>query len=231
MKNDRLAKITMNLHMKKTTSHIEKTTGFTLIEIIVALFIFAILAVIATTSLYNVLNARERVEANSQQFAEMQVAVVLMGRDISQSIDRPIINNFNEKQPAMLGKGTSVELTRSGFSNPFSLAKRSHLLRVAYAVKQGELIRETWRVLDQAPTTKPDTRVLMKGISSISFRYLAHNNQFYNSWPPGNETNENELPKAIQVTMTVKNWGQITRLWTIPATALWQKTQKTVAQP
>ena len=53
--------------------------GFTLLELLVSLAIFAILGVAAYAGLDAVLNAKDRIEAKADQLGRLQMLFVLMG--------------------------------------------------------------------------------------------------------------------------------------------------------
>ncbi len=196
-----------------------KDTGFTLIEILIALLIFALVAVITTVGLSTVLKTRERSNQQTQQILQLQLTLLILQQDFSQMVVRPIVDNTGNQSPAFLEQPTYIEFTRAGYLNPLMAEKRSTLQRVAYLFKNHQLIRRTWPVLDRAPETQVSERILLKNISTLQFTYLTQENQFTPSWPPpARELNNNKhLPKAIKMDFTFTKLGQLTYLFLITA--------------
>jgi len=111
-------------------------SGFTLLELLVALAIFALLSVMAYAGLSTVLTANQVLETNMERLTEIQRSVTFLSRDIRQTVDRTIRDTYGDNKQPLIGAsefdtlGTPViELTRTGYANPLG-AKRSFLQRV-----------------------------------------------------------------------------------------------------
>lgn len=191
-----------------------KIRGFTLVEVMMALFIFALMSVIAATALYTTLKARVRIEANSQQLQQLQIAMTLMELDITQMANRPILNDNGQQRGALISDGRSIEFTRAGYINPMGMLQRSTLQRVAYFVQDGKLIRRTWSTLDRPPNAQPIDRTLLTNINSLEMAFLAEKNKLYNSWPPAGSNAEVLLPIAVELKFTLPQ-GLIKRIFLI----------------
>lgn len=204
----------------KTTN--KRKHAFTLIEVMIALLIFAIMAVITSVGLATVLKARERASENSQRLSAAQLAITIMTRDFTQMINRPISDSQGSLAPPIIANNGYIEFTRAGYVNPDMVLPRSTLQRVAYRVSNDQLVRISWPVLDRAPDTKPESRILLNNVSNFQIRYLDYKNQFNNSWPPTQSTAQTQtaqspLPKAVEITIAIKNWGTIQRLYMVPS--------------
>ena len=135
----------------------KKDKGFTLLELVVAMAVFAIMAAIAYSGLNNVLLARSQTEQHSKSLQQLQMAMNWVARDIEQTVDRGVRSEYGELMPPLIGndfEGYLIEFTRSGWRNPANHA-RSNMQRVAYAVRDEKLLRAYWRVLDRAEDSKP----------------------------------------------------------------------------
>lgn len=195
------------------------SNGFTLIELVVALAIFAIMAAIAYSGLNNVLLARDQTDTNAQQLYQLQLAVNWISRDVEQIVNRGIRSEYGEPQPPVVGnelEGYVLELTHTGWRNPANRA-RSSLQRVAYEVRDEKLIRAYWRVLDRAEDSKPLENVLLTGVKGVEIRYLGADDEWHTSWPDDNgklnQTNpQPTIPRGIEVNIDTRQFGKITRL-------------------
>lgn len=205
-------------------SNMKNKNGFTLIEILVALFIFSIISAITVGVLHTALTVNSRTGENSDRLQQLQIAMILIERDIEQTINRPIIDNSGHQQPALEGKNTDnyIEFTHGGFMNPLAAFQRSTLQRVAYLLNENKLIRRTWPVLDRAPNTQYNDRPLLDNIVNMNIQFLDSENQWHDEWPPNNNASQenDQLPIAVQIHLSIKNWGEITRLFPIQGVAI-----------
>lgn len=196
--------------------------GFTLFEILVALFIFAILGTIAAIAFHSIVKAHTVVSKRQVAIQQIEIALTLMQRDFSQIIDRPIIDADGHRSPAVQSKGfTGLDFTRTGVSNPWYIEKRSNMQRVAYRLQGHQWIRLTWQALDQPPNSSPIKTTLLTDVKKIQIRYLDAFGHFVKSWPLALGTNIDEknrssnLPTAIKVTIWLNQFGKIEMLYPI----------------
>jgi general secretion pathway protein J len=193
-------------------------TGFTLIEIMLALFIFAIVALIATSALHNILSSRQQLALHSARLNQLQIAVSLLQQDLSQFINRPIYDNIGTTEPALIGQFQRIDFTRGGFINPLHSEERSNLQRVAYYVKDNNLIRVSWLHIDQTAQDSPKDKIILTQVSNIEFGYLDNSNGFRQNWfMSANNSKQDKPPRAIEVTITLQKEGKIVLLILITA--------------
>ena len=136
--------------------------GFTLLEMLVALAIFGLLAVMSYGGLASVLEQQFRTEAEAERLAALQKAYLIMQRDIEQVVARPVRDGFGDEQPPLAGD-QALEFTRGGWSNPLG-RPRSNLQRVAYAWDDRQLRRYVWQVLDRAQDSQPLGQLLLENV-------------------------------------------------------------------
>lgn len=192
--------------------------GFTLLEILVALFIFTILSMLLMSALRTVINADNGTEIRAGKLQALQLATLLISRDVEQTLDRSVVSAAGVKEPAFLGTPRAFTFTHMGFANPQSLSKRSTLQRTQYSFGGKSLQRKNWEVLDLAPGSKSHTRLLVK-VDEAHFQYLDNSGHWQNQWPP-EETNDQSLPRAVKVFLTIPHWGKLSQIYVIPAYAL-----------
>ena len=200
-----------------------RSAGFTLLELLVSLAIFALLATMAYTALNTVLSARKEVALRAARLTELQTAFMVMERDIEEAVGRPVRDELGDEQPALKGGGVGtvvLTLTRTGWRNPLGLA-RSDLQRVDYGFNNQQLLRESWTTLDRAPGNEPYDEVLINGVSAVDVRFMGQDKQWLGYWPPESVNDADEhrrvlMPLAIEISVDVDGWGRLIRLFRVP---------------
>lgn len=197
-----------------------RKNGFTLLEILIALTIFAVLATITSSSLYYAFTTRTKVNLQADRLNEIQLAVSIIQQDASQIVDRAIRGNEMRLFAALIGLPEYMEFTRDGILNPKSMDKRSTLKRVAFACQDGALVHRTWDSLDPVDHNHYQDRVLISQLKECHFSYLDKNLQSLTEWREQQAANGNQkaalFPKALQINLTLKDWGQMNLLFIIP---------------
>jgi general secretion pathway protein J len=198
---------------------LKRQEGFTLLELLLAIAIFSVVSVLAYGGLKQVQIIQERVDDQGERLADLQMAFTIINKDIRQSINRPVRDAFGSDKPAMEGGGGGygriVEFTRNGLRNPTSRV-RSHLQRVAYEIRDDQLIRLVWPTLDVAQGVEPSETVLLEHVKVFSLRYLPSDDDWTTEWPRLTANGQSqELPRAIEVTLDVEGWGEMTRFFQI----------------
>ena len=193
--------------------------GFTLIELIVAMAVFSVMATMAYSGLQAVLDARERTQQFAQRLAALQTAFFWLGKDIEQAVPRSVRDQYGDAVKALLAEPTaeySLELTHAGWSNPFASEKRqrSMLQRVAYRVHEKKLVRKYWFDLDREHNSATFETVLLEGVSTLEMRYVDTNLQWQAQWPPVGS--KEVMPLAVEVSLDIEGLGKISRLFRVP---------------
>ncbi len=194
----------------------KSTYGFTLLELLVALAVFALLSALGYTGLQSLLRTQAATTERSRDFAQLTRALVLLQNDVEQALARPIRDNQGDTVvPLVADAGTNptLELTREGWLN-LSQGETPMLQRIGYRVDGERLIRRSWPVLDRAPDTTPRETLALDHVQSVALRFLDANGSWQPSWPPA--AAPLLLPKAIELRLELRNWGSIRRLFRVP---------------
>ena len=194
-----------------------KLSGFTLIEIVIALAVFAVVGTMAFTGLNSILKWQADLEVRSEQIKSIQLTLKYFERDINRTVFRSIRDQYGDRQPAFSSDGeTIMSFTYSGWRNPAGLL-RSNLQRVAYEVNEQELIRHSWNRLDGAISEDARDVVLLEEIDEVELEFLNQANTWVDRWPPLNADPIGAgLPRAVSITFTTEPLGKITRIFTSP---------------
>ena len=125
--------------------------GFTLLELLVAVAIFAVLSAMAYGGLRNVIDNSQQTEIAMKRLQQVQLAMLKVSRDLTQLSQRSIRDEYgNSSNYILTGQGDDIfiEFTRGGRRNPAEML-RSHLQRVAYKIEENTLSRLHWPQLDR----------------------------------------------------------------------------------
>ncbi len=202
--------------------------GFTLVELVVAMGVFAILSVLAYGGLRSVLNNQQYTAQRAADLARLQLAYRLLEQDMQQIVNRGIRNEYGAAmQPLIVVSGLEqrLEFTRGGWRNPTG-QMRSSLQRIGYEMREDRLIRKSWIVLDRAQDSKPREQELLDGVEEMQMRFLDDKDSWHKVWPPleplqaqaGTEAEDAPgLPRAIEFTVDMKGWGKLTWLFRVDA--------------
>jgi general secretion pathway protein J len=192
--------------------------GFTLLEVLVAIAIFAFVGVMALSGYTQLQKQTEYQQLRLERIREVQRAVQTLAQDFTQIEPRAIREPLGDQRlPALMaGEGIEykVEFTRAGWSNTAGLP-RPTLQRVAYRLDQDGLWRDYWRVLDRTQASEPVRIKLLTGVRAITFRFLSPSQEWVDRWPQpgGNPLEQQRLrPAAVEVTLDLEDWGQIRRV-------------------
>ncbi len=194
--------------------------GFTLLELMVALGIFALVSAIAYGSLTRFMSDRERLESEHEFWRALSLTFTRMEEDLSQARERSVRDAIGFPQPAFRGQPTdtrstglpSVEFTRGGVVT-YDSGPRSDLQRVAYRLVDGTLKRIVWPVLDQGPETKPLESPLLDNVDDFRVRFFAPAGVWLDEWPAAGISQV--LPRGVEVKLTLKGHGEFTRLFLV----------------
>jgi general secretion pathway protein J len=189
--------------------------AFTLIEIVIAIGIFSLLALAANSVLTNV-NTSSAISAKREaKLEQLQRAMLIIERDFlqiqariprTQGIENNLIISGGEFEFESDAYG--VGFVRGGWRNPQLRLKRSSLQNVAYRVQENRLERLHTNYVDAVIGTEPIVRILLDDVSDFKVEVLREVKtelQWSESIPDTN------LPVAIAIIITTDTFGEIRR--------------------
>lgn len=194
-------------------------SGFTLLEVIVAIAIFSFVALGANALLSTVTDSNELSQSRSLELEELQRAMLIMERDFlqmqqriprTQGIDNELVINGGEFEFESDAYG--IGFVRSGWRNPELRLNRSHLQNVAYRLQENRLERLHTNYVDSVIGTEPKVRVILKGVTDFKIEVL---NEISTKMDWTDTVENTQLPAAIAVTITTETFGEIKRIFMV----------------
>jgi general secretion pathway protein J len=208
-----------------------RRAGFTLIEVVVAMFIAAVMFAIGYSALNQAVIERDTLATAQDRVTEIQRGMRVVAQDFAQLAARAArdTQGAGELQAAVLAAGTDstlITFTRTGWSNPAGVQRPAEQ-RVRYRFVDGSLVREHWLSVDPALNNEPRPRVLLTRLKSVELRFLDPNTRTWRTdWPArvagapvGPLTIDEALltrPLAIELTLVLDDWGRVQRIFEIP---------------
>jgi general secretion pathway protein J len=192
--------------------------GFTLMELLVAMAIFAIVGTLALSGYTELQRQSEYAEQRLERTREVQRAVQTIVQDLAQVEPRPVREPLGEARlPALLardGAEYQLEFTRAGWSNTAGLP-RATLQRVGYRMDQEGLWRDHWPVLDRPLALEPVRRKLLGSVRAVRLRFMTPGREWVDRWPAtdgGTDADSRARPVAIEIVLDLDDWGEIRRI-------------------
>ena len=177
--------------------------GLTLIELMVALAIFAVLGVLSYRALAEVSTSRARLEENFQRWRNISRAVQRIDADLLQ-IAAPGGQNGVARSPALTmlrsaGGGSELQFLR--------LDDTRGIRRYGFRAEDNRLVWLRWSGRD--PADAPAVEPLLDNVREVRWHFLKDNLRS-DAWPP--DANQPDvLPDAIIVEIDLPDAGTLTR--------------------
>ncbi len=198
--------------------------GFTLLELLVAIFIAAVMFAIGYGAINQAMNNHSGLKEQQDRLMEVQTAMRVLEQDIVQLAPRPVRQPIGDGWlPALVSPPDPttqpmLQLTRGGWNNPTGV-QRPGLQRVAYFFEKNTLRREYWTVLDATLQNTTQKRDLLTHVKAVQFRFMDVSRTWQTQWPPttvaGNTAQQSALrirPIAIEITLDTEDWGKLVRI-------------------
>ena len=188
-------------------------TGFTLVEVMISLMIFAVLAAAGAAVLGGAIDNRFAVKAASDRVGDLQRMRGLLRADLGQATARRSRGPTGRPMPQPIVGAAApgdplLVLNRAGWSNPGEQARPS-LQRVEYRLVEERLERRVFTHLDGARPGPP--QVLYRGVRDVTVVFVRDGQ----ATPAFISTLDRPLPDAVRIGMTVKGYGRVDQVFIV----------------
>ncbi|RRT99695.1 type II secretion system minor pseudopilin GspJ [Stenotrophomonas sp. 278] len=191
--------------------------GFTLIETLVALVIFALIGTTAVGLLAWTADQRAAVRERMDRLAQLQLTHSLLGADLGQVAVRPTRRADGDREPNAFNAAPPddtrrplLAFVRRGWENP-AQAPRASMQYVEYRLVEGRLERDARSALDGTLTGEP--QVLLDGVRSARTYFYS-----YGAWSDGWMGGQTALPRAVRLELELDDMGLLRQDFVLPET-------------
>ncbi|MGP8308096.1 type II secretion system minor pseudopilin GspJ [Vibrio sp. YIC-376] len=195
-----------------------KQKGFTLIEVLVSIAIFASLSVAAYQVVSQIQRSNQLSQERTERLNELQRTMVMMDNDFRQIALRRTRTEGEDPADQLIfwsdylldSDAKGVMFARLGWHNPQQQFPRGEVTKVGYRLKGGALQRIWWRYPDTPVGQEAIVTPLLTQVESFDLRFY-DGSQWQSDWD-----SSDSLPKAVSVVLTLKDYGKITRTYLTP---------------
>ncbi len=200
--------------MQRPQSAQSVQSGLTLVELIVAVALLALLTVMAYRGLDSMTRANDRTLAESERWRATTLLLERFGTDVSQPVRRPVRGSAGTPLAAWWGRamtepdGADAQLEFSRKSPPGRDESR-----LGYRLRGGNVELLVWRVLDRAPASAAEVYSLLDNVRALRFRHLDAQGVWQDQWPL---TDAEPLPRAVSIEVTLAEGPSVKRIFALP---------------
>lgn len=182
--------------------------GFTLLEMLLAVLVFSLMASAAYGVLNSMVAAAAAQDAAAGRLREVQLAVLRLERELHQTLSAGMFSD-RDFRPGVRGEPEMLEL---GFLAPETGPGGPAVRQMQYRFEGGVLYRVPLSG-DSPGLPVTDSLALLRGVSQIAFSYLDPDGEWARTW---DAASPGDLPVAVRLDMEIERFGHLRRLFELP---------------
>ena len=182
-----------------------RTRGFTLVEVLVALMIAAVVAVMSVRGVGAMIEANRLLEAQAERWSAIQRWVDALEMDLRMALPRPGRDATGTPQPALLGAPSASGPFQSQLAIvvPDALGEAAPR-RMAWRFEEGRIELLRWVGADLPPYEKPDITVALTGVKMLELEYAGADGVWSPIWNPAQR---DSMPRGITIRLQMDDPG------------------------
>nr|WP_086938386.1 type II secretion system minor pseudopilin GspJ [Thaumasiovibrio occultus] len=194
--------------------------GLTLIEVLVVTVIMAMISMLTFQAMQGVQGSNQSSIDRTARLESLQRALVIMDNDFRQAVGRdvrlpgaevPEGNAWQAGEYLLDSDDWGVAFTRVGWQNPEYMFARGEVLRVGYRLVEERLERVYYRYPDVVVGSEPVETVLLEGVTELKFEFYT-DGEWRSNWQ-----DQTGMPSGVMVKMQLNDFGNIDRVYSLPA--------------
>ncbi|HHW52102.1 type II secretion system minor pseudopilin GspJ [Acinetobacter towneri] len=182
--------------------------GFTLVELLVAIAIFAVLSALGWKVFDYLAKVKDRNAMHEANLEQLQESYQQILRDTMQAV--PLTANVKgQQQPALVLQNGRFNFSKTGVTDPLQQGISPHeRVEYQYRADEKKLYRLKYRNLHQTGNDQPESSVMLDEVEAFEIMVLNPNE--LSSWPESSiDPQQTEqlrlLPKGIKINLTVRD--------------------------
>lgn len=197
--------------------------GFTLMEVMVALFIMALIAMLASQAFNTASSGAAATREAMERLAAIDRTLFVIETDLRNALPKVYRQRLGEVLPALYVAQSDdywLVVIRGGVDNPLH-QRRTEEARVGYRYVEETIWRDTWYNPIENEEDQAYKQKLLTGVDDIQVRVLPYGpgvsiagGPWYDMWPATGRPPE-QLPIAIELTLTLDDMGEVKRLFSL----------------
>jgi general secretion pathway protein J len=202
------------LSHSRDTNPAARARGFTLIEVLIALSILAVIGVLAYRAMAALSDGEARLAAETERWTTLDAVFARVEADLRAALPRSVRHGAAREAAFAADVDANGDatftLTRAGsaYDDPAARAGR----RVGYRLDNGTLEIVYWPALDNVAGATPAVYPLIGGVAQFRVGYHTHDGRWIAQWPV---LGEPDVPAALRVELLLADGAHVERWITL----------------
>jgi len=198
-----------------------REAGLTLIELIVAVALLALITSMAYRGLDSLSRSNARNLAESDHWQGVALLFERLASDVAQPARRPVRAGADNAAPLpeWWGRPPGEAMGSDSTAAQLEFTRKSPQgrdeVRLGYRLNDDKVELLLWPTLDRAAGSRPEVYVLLEGVGSLRFRHMDSSGAWQDIWPVAGAAGG--LPRALGVEITLKDGVRLQRLFALPS--------------
>ncbi len=184
--------------------------GFTLLEVLIAIAIVALLALMGYRALAALSQSEARLSTEAARWRTLDLFFARLEGDLREAVPRAARSGA-VREPAWLAMVDAAGNATLAFSRAgpeFALDPGSAGQRLGYRLRNGTVEVLYWSSYDRPVNSEPSVYPLLSGVAQFRLSYLTATGRWIDTWPL---TGDSDLPRATRVALTLDSGEEIER--------------------